>query len=147
MPVQYNNQDLPVESFYYTGTDKLNAGYNLCFDQDASKTDTDRKLRLGSAVEKPATANLMFYAGVVADEDEGRQGPCFVHLIRPKKGAIVDAYTDSNMTLGVTPLAPQNGSYALATFSDATVNLAMCAMACETVDTDTANANKAVMFK
>lgn len=130
--------------FYYSGTDQLEVGYALCFKHDASLTVTT-EAAFGRNVTKPATANLNLFAGIVAVKP-GNVGPCFVECFVPTYGTRVTALTDANMTLHSTILGPQDGSYALAAKSDSTFNTAAIAIALETVDTDTTNANKETRF-
>lgn len=144
--VQHNAKPNPrVKKVYYTGTDQLAKGYALCYDQDASPTDAADEKRLGRAVEKPATANLNAFAGIVAAAPPG-PGPCFVDIYPPEPGEFIEAFTDADMTAFTTVLGPQNGSYALAAKTDATFNLAAVAKAAQTVNTDTTNANAWVQF-
>jgi hypothetical protein len=139
--------DANLRTLWYIGTDTLQEGYALCYDQDATTDNADPKLRLGSAVEKPATANLNAFAGLVAPQSAGKTGPCWVDVIVPTRNQIVTAYTKANATAWSTALAPANASYALAAHADATLNLPLVAVACETHDSSTTEANKKVMFR
>ncbi len=102
---QYNaSQDLATRTLWYSGTDTLREGYVLAYKNDATLTDADPKLRLGSNVVKPATANLKLFAGIVAESSDGKTGPCFVDVIVPRKHDILVAYTKVNATaLSTTP--------------------------------------------
>lgn len=131
--------------FYYSGTDQLEVGYVLCFKHDASASVTT-EARLGRNVTKPATANLNLFAGVVARKPT-TVGPCFVECYVPTPGTFCSALTDANMTVGSTALKPADGSWALVAHSDSGLNLPVCALAAETVDTDTTNANKLIYFR
>jgi len=98
---------------YYEGSDTLQEGYALCYNFNygtASAADTARLMR----VEKPATANLEYFAGVVHPDSAGKTGPCYVTIIVPSvQGEAANVHTDQNCTLGTTELAAQDGSYAL----------------------------------
>ena len=144
---QYNAAtEVEVRSVYYIGSDELKAGYALCFDQDASPTDPDPRLRLGVAVEKPKTANLNAFAGVVSPDSDGAQGPGFVSIIVPRKGTVVKASVKENAVAFTTVLGPVDASYSLAAKADATFNLDAVAVAGETADTSAAAAIKSVKF-
>jgi hypothetical protein len=137
--------NLEVKRVYYIGTDQLVPGYNLCYDQDATTDNASPELRLGSAVEKPATANLNAYAGVVVNRPSGI-GPCFVDIAVPRKGDMVVALCNANATAFATALAPQDASYALAAHSDSGLNLPMVARAAVTANTSVTAANKTIQF-
>lgn len=95
MSAQYNaNQDVKVVRRYFTGTTTLRKGQLLHYDQAASKTDSDPKLRLGSAVKVIASANLKYLAGIVPEGEAGQVGPCFVTLLVPQSFDVVDVEVD-----------------------------------------------------
>lgn len=121
---------------WYTGSDQLKTGMILCYNQDATDDGTDTGL--GHAVEKPATANLDYVAGVVAAESHNVTGPNFVTIITPKPMELFDIYIDSDMTSAVLgdALGAVNAKYGaveidLSTFSFATIKTAF-AIAAET---------------
>jgi len=143
---QYNAAtEVEVRSVYFTGSDKLKEGYALCFDQDASLTDADPRLRLGVAVEKPATANLNAFAGVVAPDSDGVTGPGFVSIIVPRKGQISKALVKADATAFTTLLKPVDASYALGADGDG-FGADTVAKAAQTADTSGTAAVKAVQF-
>lgn len=139
--VQHHETRIKV---YYQGSDTLQRGYALCYDQDATENSSDKTDRLGYTVEKPATANLNVFAGVVADGPV--TGPCEVEIVVPTKWNWCEVFTDANMTAATTALAPQNNSYALAAHSDSGLNLPAVALAGVTEDTDTTNALSTVRW-
>lgn len=111
--VTYNSEKVSKKRVYYTGSDTLGEGYCLCYDRDygtASEADIDRAVR----VEKPAAGNLRHFAGVVAAEDAGRTGPCWVTVVEPQPnpGRLVAVHTDQACVLGTTALAVTADSYA-----------------------------------
>lgn len=130
---------------YYAGTDTLSTGYALCYDVAASVGATDKKLELGTKVIKPATENLMAFAGVVHPESSGCSTG-WVKIIVPKRGVFCDVYTKADATAFTTALAPDDASYALAAHSDSTLNLPMVAVAAETADTSSTAATKKAML-
>lgn len=91
---QYNaNNDLRNKRFYFTGTTTLRKGQILTLDLTATKTNTDPKLRLGSAVVDVAAAagNKNSIAGIVPDYEAGKVGPTFVELLQPAQQDTFDA--------------------------------------------------------
>lgn len=129
------SQDVSVKTVYYAGTDTVQEGYVLCYDQSASPTATDEKTRLGQQVLKPATANLKFVAGFVHPSSAGKVGPCFLDIVVPRRGDILRAWTNVSQTVGTTELSATNGSYALVADSDATFNDQHVGLAAQTLDT------------
>lgn len=92
MSAQYNaNQDVKVVRRYFVGTTTLAKGQILHYQEDASKTNADPKLRLGSAVEVVDTDNVKYFAGVIGEADAGQTGPCFVTLQVPQSTDVIDA--------------------------------------------------------
>jgi len=103
--MQYNaSQDVKVVRRYFIGLTVLRKGQILCYQEDASKTDADPKLRLGHACEVINADNLKFLAGVVSDSDSGKTGPCFVELLQPQSVDVVDAETDGTTNIAVGDL-------------------------------------------
>lgn len=135
---------LRLKSVYYAGTDELLPGYVLCYTHDATVGASDGKLAKGTQVSKPATANLMLFAGVVQKKV---QGPAWVEIAVPQRGEAISVLHKVNATKEVTALTPQNGQYGLGAFSDATLNLPLCGIALETADTSTTAANKLALFR
>lgn len=130
--VTYKSEKVSKKRVYYTGSDQLLEGYALCYDRDygtASESDIARAYR----AEKPATANLKYFAGVVSEEDSGRTGPCWVTIVEPEAnpGRLVKVYTDQDCTLGTTQLAVKDADYALGAAGASTVTVAT---AMQTVD-------------
>lgn len=139
---------------YYEGSDTLYEGYALCYNQDttdnwngvssvgfttvASNVTESGTTAEGSQnegkfirVEKPATANLQWLAGVVAGHSTGITGPCAVEIYVPN-GACVPVWTNKSCTIGQS-LGINNASYVLqAVTGDGTP--VPCARVEETVD-------------
>ncbi len=113
--VTYNSEALHRKRVWYAGTDRLLAGYCLCYDRDYG-TATAGNAGRAYRVEKPAAdgSNLRYFAGVVAEGDAGKTGPCWVTIVEPAAGAgrLAPVHTDQDCTLGVTRLAVVAGSYA-----------------------------------
>jgi len=107
-PVVYSKAPLKTKRVYYSGTDTLKTGYALCYDHDngtASAVDWDRFF----IVEKPATANLPYFAGVVHESSNGITGPAYIQIVEP--GSMSYVYTDLDCSINVTDLAIVNASY------------------------------------
>jgi hypothetical protein len=148
MDVQFcdNNARLNITRLYYEGTDSLLPGYLLCYNNDTTDNVSGwskSSSAIGSTtaegyqnegkylrVEKPSTANLLFFAGVVAN---GITGPGWVDVYEPN-GAQMPVYTAANCTLGSTVLGLKNNSYLAC--RDYTVP---CIVANETVDRSNTN--------
>lgn len=149
--LQVNNDSRPnPRHFWYAGTDQLEAGYAMCLDVAAAKGSL--KTSLGRQVTKPATANLMHFAGVVMS---ACKGPCQVKLAIPDRNYVGDVFTKANMVKDATILGPVDALYSLAIKTDdhngtpaarTGHNLPSVAVALETVDTSSTAANKLVRF-
>lgn len=95
------NQDIKTVRRYFSGTTTLRKGQILHYKQDATKTDTDPKLRLGSNVQAVASGNVKFLAGVVPDTEAGKVGPCYVELLQPQSGDVLDIEVDGTTDVAV----------------------------------------------
>ena len=130
--VTYKSEKVSKKRVYYTGSDQLLEGYCLCYDRDYG-TAADSDIARAYRVEKPTTANLKYFAGVVSEEDSGKTGPCWITIIEPQPcpGRLVKVYTDQDCTLGSTKLAVKDASYAAGAAGASNVTLAT---AMQTVD-------------
>jgi len=102
---------------YYTGTDTLYTGYNLCFDFNAADVNSENQTLTTTSVggitgdgidvgeefwnsarrilvEKPQEGNKLHYAGAVAEESSGTAGPGWVKINRPGSVCKVYVYSD-----------------------------------------------------
>jgi len=137
----------------YEGTDTIYEGMPLCYNQDSTTnilgwdkgngvkgtTTAEGYQNEGKfmQVEKPATANLDYFAGVVAGESEaGMTGPRWLDIY-VNDGAIVPVRTDANCVLGQT-LGVADGSYVLSAVTG-DGDPAVCATMMETVDRSSTN--------
>lgn len=133
--------NLAHERVYFTGTDTLYEGYALCKDYDSATAQdpaatTEAVTAWGSGrfqkVEKPATANLPFFAGYVAPSSAGKTGPCWIDIIPHQPQKFINAHVYVSCVVGTTALALQAGQYYLvATFRS---DPAAVAVAEQTVD-------------
>lgn len=122
-----NTPALRKQRLYYTGTNTIYEGMPVCFDYDATTNvlgwDNDASQVIGTTtdegyqnegkflrVEDPVTANLPWFAGVVAAGGYvGKAGPKWVDVYAPN-GAIVPIRTYVSSTVGVTAVAIMNGT-------------------------------------
>src|SRR4051812_50150685 len=82
--MQYSgSQDLKTIRRYFTGTTTIRKGQIFHYDQAATKTDADPKLRLGQAVQAVAAGNVEFFAGGGPGSGGGKGGPRFVEPLQP----------------------------------------------------------------
>jgi hypothetical protein len=102
MSAQYSaNQQLRVVRRYFVGTTEVRHGQIICYQENASETDADPKLRLGSAVEAINSDNAAYVAGFVPLSEAGKTGPCFIELVVPAPGDIFDAEVDGTTDVAV----------------------------------------------
>lgn len=130
--VTYNSEDLTHRKVYYAGEDTLKAGYCLCYDRSFGQAAEATPARAYRVV-KPAEDNIRYFAGVVADDQDGRTGPCWVTVVEPAMpGRLARVFTNQNCTLGVTRLGLVAGSYAAgaAGASSPAIALAMQTLDC-----------------
>ena len=149
--IQIKNDSRPdPRHFWYAGSDQLEVGYAMCLDVAASVGT--KKTSLGRQITKPATANLMHFAGVVMS---ACKGPCQVKLAIPDRNYIGEVFTKADMVKDTTILAPEDAAYSLALVLDdhngtpaarTGHNLPSVAVALITVDTSSTAANKLVRF-
>jgi len=117
--VVYNADEMePTKIVYYSGEDELKAGYCLCYKHDATVHATDRKLARGVQVVKPATNNLLLFAGVVHTESDGVTGPGYVKIIEPRRGTMVNVLCKADATVNATALKLVNNEYHLVAGTD-----------------------------
>ena len=146
--VQYAGRQTPeIKTVYYNGSDTLLNGYCLCYDESATVDATDPALTLGTLVEKPVTASLYAFAGIVTNvESGGRAGPGYYEIIVPRRGVITEAFCDIDTVKGSTALGVANNSYGLTTPSDDEFNELFVATAMETDATLTATSANTLVY-
>jgi hypothetical protein len=115
---QYKTNKVEKKQVYYEGTDTLRKGYLLCYNQDTTTDMNGATIADGLAcngkylrVEKPATANIPYFAGVVAPESDGITGPAWITVVEPTGGPMVQVYSDADDDAIIEALWLQNGSY------------------------------------
>lgn len=139
------NQDLTLAQVWYAGTSKLREGYAVAYDLDATNaplaptagdlSPTTRKNLRGHRVIDPVTAVLGGFAGLVEASSDGAQGPCFITIVKPRKGDICTGWANISCTAGSTILQMTNsGGLSLTTATDATFNPDAVAVAFQTID-------------
>lgn len=143
---------------YYEGSDTIYEGMALCYNQDTTTNWYGGSVTLGEPtatnttaegshnegkyirVEKPATANLSYFAGVVAKGGwVGKIGPRPLDVYVPN-GAIVPVRSYISSTAASNALAIQNGQYYLGNPAAGMGNGAAryVALAMETMDNSSA---------
>lgn len=121
-----NTPSLRKTRVYYETASTIYEGMPVCYNYDTTTNilgwDNDATQALGSTtdegyqnegkflrVETPATANLNWFAGVVAAGGYvGKTGPKWVDIYEPN-GAIVPVRTNASCTVGATVLGIGNG--------------------------------------
>ena len=146
--VTRQHEKMDKKKVFYTGSDTLKGGSNLCYDADAvraadtsygkitgaelsAKTAADQYNERASRVEKPAAGNLQHYAGALVEEYYNVTGPAGVEIYVPKqRGQKVDILADVACVIDSTVLSLQAGSYAAGAEGEGPA----IALACQTVD-------------
>lgn len=109
---QYNgNQDIKVVRRYFVGTTTLRKGQLLAYQEDASTSaSTAPNLRLGTAVEALNTSNAAYIAGVVPDYEAGKVGPCYVELLVPEPGDVLQVEADGSQDIAAGDAIEPDGT-------------------------------------
>jgi len=112
----YEDSNARRKRVYYEGTDTVYEGMALCYNQDttdnwtgyeagdSAETGTTAEGNQNEGkyirVEKPAAANLPFFAGFVAGTGEtGKAGPCSLDIFVPN-GSVVQVRGTDSSTIG-----------------------------------------------
>jgi hypothetical protein len=121
-----NTPSLRKMRLYYEGTSTIYEGMPVCYNYDTTSNilgwDNDASQAIGTTtdegyqnegkfmrVENPATANLSWFAGVVAQGGYcGKVGPKWLDVYEPN-GAIMPIRTNASCTVGATVLGIGNG--------------------------------------
>lgn len=126
--VENASEKLAKKKVWCTTSDALKTGYAVCYNRDSTTGDSAGAADLARAweVEKPATANLNDFAGLVAQDYAAVTGGQMIEIIEPRKaGSVATAYIGISATLGTTKLAVQNATYTLEAASSANVVVAL----------------------
>ena len=112
MTVVAKNEKTKLKSVYNAGSSTWKDGYALCYNQDlVTGGSVDNCL----TVEKPATANLPYFAGAIAEGEcgpNGRAGPGWYRVNEPDSaGRVVPIYTKAALTANTTVIAIENAKY------------------------------------
>ena len=119
------NGSLKVKRVYYSGTSVIYEGMPVCYNYDTTTNilgydPADGTYNTTTAegyqnegkfmeVENPATANIMFFAGVVAGATfHGKTGPQWLDIYEPN-GSVVPVRSYLSSTVGLTAMAIGNG--------------------------------------
>ena len=114
MPVTYDSIDLDKRRVYYTGTVTLVSGQPLCF----VAYDNASLKGYGNEVEIPTSANQGNFAGIVHDESVGLTGPCYISMIVPRPGDVVEVLVSNGAAVTVGELLKLNYAVPTATASN-----------------------------
>jgi len=120
--ITYGKAEPQKIKVWYSGTDTLYEGYNLCYDSDSITVDgfnaadtaitaATSSLARKRVVEKPAQGNCNSYAGVVAPESHGFVGPGEITIIPP--GNVANVYMKLSCTINATYGTVTAGSYSM----------------------------------
>lgn len=113
-----------------TTTDVLRGGYAVCYNQNSVKDWEGNTKTVNSfsraevafadgsqdfnarflEVEKPATANLPFFAGIVSDESDGAVNGDIITILVPVSTCVIPIYADVSVTLA-DAMYIHNGDY------------------------------------
>jgi len=99
---------LDIIDVYFTGTYvKLQRGQPLCWENHAAggtAWDTTRD-GFGWKVSLPEHAvDMQLFAGVVADDCAGKQGPCWIRLVRPQSGNMLEVLVHAGASIAAGAL-------------------------------------------
>jgi hypothetical protein len=137
---------LTTKRVYYTGTNTLYEGEPLCYNSDSTTNVEGTTVAEGNQncgkylqVEAVATANIMWFAGVVTKYSSGKTGPAWIDIYIPN-GAIMPVRSYISSTTGLNALAIMNGQRYLGNLNAGNSNGAgrFVAIAEETVDRSSA---------
>lgn len=148
------DQGAILKRVMYEGTDTIYEGMALCYNFDTTTNVNGLTVPTTAGitaegyqnegkfyyVEKPATANLKWFAGVVARGSWcGTAGPVALDIYIPN-GSIVPVRSSISSTVGVHALGINNGSYALGdVVNDGNGSGRVVGIAMETVDRSSTN--------
>ncbi len=145
------NVELRKKRVLFEGTDTMYPGMAVCYNQDTidNINGVDKQARTEGyttpegyqnegkflRVEKPSTANIPFFAGVVSPTDGsiGKPGPAWVDILCPGQNAIVPVRVTDNMSIG-NPIFVVNNDYEISTTGTVA---GFCGYAMENVDRST----------
>ena len=102
-----------VKRVYYEGTDTIKNGYALCYNRDYG-TAADVDWSRASHVEKPASGNLLNFAGLVTGlPSAGKTGPCRLNIVDAREGQVCIGFAAVNCVINATNLYVRADSYYL----------------------------------
>ena len=129
----YNSEPLLVKKRVLfkpaTSSDTLKAGQVVCYNNDITTDIDGATVAAGTTnpgrsliVEKPASGNLLFVAGIVCPESDGAVDGDQINIYI-LNGADIPVYTDANCTNGTTILAAKAGTYNVSASATGTVQI------------------------
>ena len=118
--VTYSSSQKALTKYvWYPGNrEDLKPGYALCYDHTApinpTGTDVNKNAQIrGRQVVKPATGNLNFFAGVVAQVAPQFEGAGQVEIVQPYAGESTHGHSDENLTALEADIGLVNDEWAL----------------------------------
>jgi len=117
-----------VAKYVDSGKGAIAVGAAVCYDHTiaaAHAAGTWAEEELFKVVNKPVTANLLFFAGIVLEiikrTGTGSNYSSFVRIQKLNQGSVVRASVKANSTIAVTPLKISDDSWDLVVDGDATI--------------------------
>lgn len=99
--VQYSGQPvLQSKLVFFIGTTTLRPGQALCLNDPAAGAGTAVQ-GFGVDVVVPTSGTLKYFAGVVAESDAGKVGPCWVDIVIPQRGDTLYVEVDGTTDVAV----------------------------------------------
>jgi len=105
LPV-YNQANLRIERVYFTGTETLQLGQPLCFQESPATASITKGFPFD--VELPNSSNRLVFAGVVAPSSVGVTGPAYIDIIIPQKGDVIQVAVSRAADVAVGALLKLN---------------------------------------
>lgn len=140
------NEKTNTKRVFFEGTDTLSAGHLLCYNADATraadanqdvtvKAATDQYDERAVRVEKPTSANLKNFAGVVTENFDSITGPRSIEIYVPtRRGQVINIFSSANATINTTALYLVADSFVAASSGSVRIGTAI-----QTIDRSTTN--------
>lgn len=143
----YRGRQTPdLRRVWVANAEEIKPGYVLCFKHDATVDGADPANRMFVTAVKPATANLMLFAGIAAQKLTAANPIRWIDVYHPSNFNSCKALVKANAVAHATGLAPVDAEYSLGAHTDSLLNLPLFALAAETANTLATAANKLVRF-
>lgn len=110
LPV-YNQQNLRIERYFYTGSLTLRSGQPMNFQESPATASSTRGFPFD--IELPNADNNLAFAGIVAESSDGVVGPAYVDIIVPQPGDVLQVRVSNLAAIAVGDLLRVNGDATL----------------------------------